>query len=130
MRMGAVRPPINLLIPTFLSINMNDTIRRLAKIKRRPTMADKSDDWLLLCVEDATAYFLEYTNRAIDPGEKADHVICEMAVYRINTEGFEDMMKAKDGELEREVGTEWPPMLKSRLNSWRLMRGLHATDSV
>lgn len=108
----------------------DNTLRRLERLKRRPTLSDKPDYWLSLCIEDATDYFLEYTNRTIDPGEKVDNVICELALFRINTEGFEDMMKAKDGELEREVGTEWPPMLRSRLNQWRVMRGLYATDTV
>lgn len=104
--------------------------RRLAYLKRRPTFADKSDDWLSLCIEEATAFFLDYTNRTIDPGELADGIICEMAVIRVNTEGYENMMKAKDGELEREMGTEMPPLLKSRLLNWRVMRGIHAANTI
>ena len=109
---------------------MDDLNRRLERIKRRPTMEGKSDVWLSLCIEDATDYFLEYTNRTIDPGAEADNVICEIALLRINTEGIEDMMKAKDGELEREMGSEWHPLLGSRLNQWRVMRGLHAANSI
>ena len=106
------------------------TARRLAKLKRRPTFVDKSDDWLTLSLEEAVGFFLDFTNRTIDPGEQVDTLICELAVWRINSEGFENMMKAKDGELERELGTEMPPMIKSRLLNWRVMRGLYATDTV
>ena len=109
---------------------MDDLNRRLERIKRRPTMEGKSDVWLSLCIEDATDFFLEYTNRTIDPGAEADNVICELALLRINTEGIEDMMKAKDGELEREMGSEWPPLLRSRLVQCRVMRGLQAANSI
>ena len=61
---------------------MDDLNRRLERIKRRPTMEGKSDVWLSLCIEDATDFFLEYTNRTIDPGAEADNVICEIALLR------------------------------------------------
>ena len=101
-----------------------NTERRFAQMMRRPTMHDREPDFIRLSLEDATAYFLEYTNRREDPGAEADSVICAIAALYINMEGWENMKKAKDGEYEREMEATIPPMLKARLDTWRLMRGL------
>lgn len=101
------------------------TTRRLAIIKRKPTLANKTDDFLTLCLEESIALFLDYTNRETDPGTDVDMLIVELATYKANAEGVENVKKAKDGEIEREFFDTVPPMLKNRLNNWRLIRGLH-----
>lgn len=103
---------------------MQNLERRFIQINRRPTMRDREPDFIRMSIEDATAYFLEYTNRREDPGQDADSVIISLATLTINQEGWENMKKAKDGEYEREMETTIPPMLKARLDTWRLMRGL------
>ena len=105
-------------------MNDRNIDRRFAQMLRRPTMRDREPDFIRLSLEDATAYFLEYTHRHEDPGEDADSVICAIAALNINMEGWENMKKAKDGEYEREMEATIPPMLKARLDSWRMMWGL------
>lgn len=101
------------------------TVRRLTIIRRKPTLSNKSDDFLTLCLEESQAQFLDYTNRDEDPGEDVDFLIVELATYKANAEGVENVKKAKDGDIEREFFDAIPPMLKNRLNNWRLFRGLH-----
>lgn len=107
-----------------------DTTRRLAILKRRPSLSNKTDDFLTLCLEESRAFFLEYTNRDTDPGESVDLLLVELATYKANAEGVENVKKAKDGEIERENFDALPPMLKNRLNNWRLIRGLHYATPV
>lgn len=99
--------------------------RRLTLLKRRPHLLTKSDDFLELCIEDATALFLEYTNRTTDPGEEVDGLICELASFKAENSGTEYLKKAKDGEIEREyIEGGIPPMLRNRMNGWRKIAGL------
>lgn len=108
-----------------------DTTRRLPLIKRKPTLSTKTDDFLTLCLEEARAFFLDFTNRSEDPGVDIDFLIVEIATFKANAEGVEHTKKAKDGEIEREFYDAIPPMLLNRLRNWRLIRGLQrATDSV
>lgn len=99
--------------------------RRLTLLKRRPHLLTKSDDFLSLCIEDATALFLEYTNRTTDPGEEVDGLICELASFKAENCGTEYLKRAKDGEIAREyIEGGIPPMLYSRMNGWRKIAGL------
>lgn len=107
-----------------------DTSRRLARLKRRPTLAEKNDDFLMLTLEEAADFFLDYTHREKDPGSRVDNLICELAVLRINAEGVENVKVAKEGEVEREWYEAIPPMLLNRLNSYRLIWGLNAEYGV
>ena len=104
-------------------------IRRLALMRRRPALSSKTDDFLLLCVEEATDFFMDYTNRTVDPGPDADRLICEIATLKANAEGAENVSSASDGGISRSWYGEIPPLWRNRLNNWRLIRGLQrATD--
>lgn len=107
-----------------------DTARRLARLKLRPTLADKGDDFLVMSLEDSLAFFLDYTHRIDDPGQRVDSLICELAVLRINAEGVENVKVAREGEVEREWYETIPPMLLPRLNAYRLMVGVNAEYGV
>lgn len=107
-----------------------DTTRRLARLKLRSTLAEKSDDFLVMSLEDSLAFFLDYTHRIDDPGQRVDSLICELAVLRINAEGVENVKVAKEGEVEREWYETIPPMLLPRLNAYRLMVGVNAEHGV
>lgn len=108
----------------------NDTERRLARLRLRPTLAEKSDDFLVMCLEDSLAFFIDYTHRINDPGQRVDSLICELAVLRINAEGVENVRVAKEGEVEREWYEAIPPMILPRLNAYRLMAGVNAEHGV
>lgn len=108
----------------------SDTERRLARLKLRPTLADKSDDFLVMSLEDSLAFFLDYTHRLNDPGQRVDSLICELAVLRINAEGVENVKHAVEGEVEREWYETIPPMLLPRLNAYRKMVGINAEYDV
>lgn len=107
-----------------------DTSRRLARLKRRPTLAEKNDDFLTLTLEESIDFFLDYTHRETDPGQRIDNLICELAVLRINSEGVENVKHAVEGEVEREWYEAIPPMLLNRLNSYRKIWGLNAEYGV
>ena len=107
-----------------------DTARRLARLKLRPTLAGKGDDFLVMSLEDSLAFFLDYTHRIDDPGQRVDSLICELAVLRINAEGVENVKVAREGEVEREWYETIPPMLLPRLNAYRLMVGVNAEYGV
>ena len=105
------------------------TSRRLARLRRRPALDTKSDDFLLLCLEESADFFLDYTNRSKDPGEPVDNLICELATLKAQTEGVENMASASEGGISRSYFPDIPPFFKNRLNNWRLIRGLQsATD--
>lgn len=108
----------------------DNTTRRLAILKRRPSLSNKTDDFLTLCLEESIAFFIEYTNRFTDPGKDVDMLIVELATMKANAEGVENTKKAKDGEIERENFDVLPPMLKNRLNNWRLIRGLQYATPI
>lgn len=100
------------------------------RLKRRPTLADKNDDYLLLTVEEAVEFFLDYTHRVKDPGAQIDNLICEMAVLRINAEGAENVQAATIGDISTTWYSTIPPMIVPRLNRWRLMVGLNAEYGI
>lgn len=108
----------------------SDTERRLARLKLRPTLKEKTDDFLIMSLEDSLAFFLDYTHRMNDPGQRVDSLICELAVLRINAEGVENVKHAVEGEVEREWYETIPPMLLPRLNAYRLMVGVNAEYGV
>ena len=101
-----------------------DDTRRLMRLKRRPTLADRSDDFLMLAVEDSVDFFREYTHTQADPGEEIDGLICDLAVYRIEQEGVENVQSASEGEVSRSYYEGIPPMLVHRLNGYRRIIGL------
>lgn len=100
--------------------------RRVERLRRRPTLKDKPQELLEVCLDDALAFFFEYTHRITDPGERVDSLICELAILKINAEGVENVKVAKEGEVEREWYETIPPMLLNRLKSYRLMWGVNA----
>ena len=101
-----------------------DDTRRLARLKRRPTLAGKDDDYLLLCIEDAGDFFREYTHLSADPGEEVDNIVCDLALFAINQEGVENVQSASEGEVSRSYYEGIPPMLVHRMNGYRRIVGL------
>ena len=105
----------------------NDTLRRLARLRTRRTLAEKSDEYLTMLLEDARGYFLAVTHRDADPGERADSIITRIAVLWSNQEGGEGSKKTKDGEIEREYSEQWMPIdIEREIKSWRLVAGVNA----
>ena len=104
-----------------------DDQRRLSILKRRAALDGKTDDYLLLCLEDSRTFFLDYTNRTEDPGEQVDNLICEIASLKANSEGAENVQQAADGGragISRTFYADIPPFFLNRLKNWRLIRGL------
>lgn len=99
--------------------------RRLTILRHRSGLDGRSDEWLEDCVENATAAFLEYTNRQTDPGEKADRVICDLAAHFAYYEGVDTVASASDGSMSRSFYDGIPPIIRQRMQSWRLVPGLY-----
>lgn len=105
----------------------DDTLRRLDRLHSRRTLKDRSDDYLIMLLEDAAEYAMAYTHRVEDMGEAWDGLICRIAVYWANVEGAEGARHIKDGEVEREVAeTQLPPDIEKQLKAVRLIPGVHA----
>ena len=101
-----------------------DNTRRLVRLKRRPTLADRNDDFLLMELEDAIDFFREYTHMNTDPGEEVDNIVCDLALFAINQEGVENVQSASEGEVSRSYYEGIPPMLVHRMNGYRRIVGL------
>lgn len=97
-----------------------DTARRLARLRTKRTLDAKSDDFLTVLLEDALSYFLDYTHRDVDPGERIDGMLCRLAVVWSNQEGVEGSVVSKDGDLERQW-PEAPSDIKAQMKTWRLL---------
>ena len=100
-----------------------DILRRIERMQLRPVLRAKAPEYIRVCVEDATAYFKEYTHSE-DIGEDLDPIICELAALEAGAEGAENTKHIKDGEIEREYFEDVPPGLRRRLNSYRRVQGL------
>ena len=97
---------------------------RLLRLKRRRTMADYPDDYLMLILEDASRAYQDYCNRE-DPGESADSIICEIATVWVNREGVEGSDSASEGTMSRTwAGGALPEDIQKRLKPFRKARGL------
>jgi len=109
-----------------------DTTRRLMRLKKRPTMAGRSDDYLEMMLEDALEFFREYTHGYAnsDLGSEIDGLICEIAVFNINQEGVENVSSASEGAMSRSYFDSVPPMLARRLNKYRRVLGLDSPPPV
>lgn len=104
----------------------SDTNRRLDRLKVRPALNGLKDDYLKVVLMDALDFFMEYTHRVNDPGERVDGLICDIAAARLNKEGLEGAQAATVGD----ISTTWygtiDPELIPRLNGYRLVVGLNA----
>lgn len=106
-----------------------DTLRRLARLKARRTQSPKSDEYLTVLLEDALAYFLDYTHRTVDPGDRIDGMLCRLAVVWSNQEGVEGTTVSKDGDMERQW-PEAPSDIQRQMRTWRIVAGLAETLEV
>ncbi len=108
------------------------TLRRLARIKVYPIFQNKTDDLMVISLEDALSVFLDYTHRSVDPGDVIDSIICDIAKYNIGKEGAEGIKKAKDGEFEREWAQETglPSELTARMKMYRQVVGVNAAPKL
>lgn len=108
------------------------TLRRVGRIHTYPAFKKAGDDYVQLILEDALAYFLDYTHRGEDPGEVVDSLICDIARSMHTRMGAEGVKKAKDGELEREWSEQGglDPLLLRRMKAYRLVVGVNATSAV
>ena len=108
------------------------TLRRLARIKTASAFKRKSDESLIIYLEDALSVFLDYTHRSEDPGESVDSLICGIAKYSIGKEGMEGIKEAKDGEMQRKWSEEigLPSELTARMKMYRQVVGVNATPKL
>lgn len=108
----------------------DDKMRRLSKMRARPTLAVKGDEYLEAVLEDALETFLDLTHRSKDPGERVDSLLIRLAVVYSNQEGVEGNTKAEDGELKREWTDTLPADLYRQIKSWRLVVGVNAVHDA
>ncbi len=97
-----------------------------------PAFKNVNDDYLRTILEDALAYFLDYTHRGEDPGEAVDSLICDIARSMHARMGMEGVTRAKDGEIMRvwsDNGALDPALLK-RMKAYRLVVGVNATSAI
>lgn len=105
------------------------TLRRLGRLNRYPTLANRTEAELLATLEDALATFLDLTHRSVDPGEVVDSIICDLAKSYLSKAGQEGVKRAKDGEFEREWSDNGgiEPILLKRIIAYRQVVGINAT---
>lgn len=106
-----------------------DTARRLAHLRTKRTLDGKTDEYLAGLLDEALAYFLDFTHREVDPGNRIDGMLCRLAVVWSNQEGVEGSTVSKDGDLER----QWPEVpsdIRAQMRTWRLLPVLHAVHDL
>ena len=113
-----------------MTMDSESMTRRLAILKRRPAYRDYDEEYLKAMLDNAYSFFLEYTFRAKDLGERIDSLIVEIAVYYLDSEGAQNTKHAKDGELEREYFEGLPPMVLNRLAGYRTVIGVNAEFGI
>lgn len=102
-----------------------NTARRLARLKIRPTMADKTDEFLVEMLTESLESALDYTHRTKDLGQEWDGIIIEMAVVRANQLGIEGASDVTEGAVHVKYQEQTiRPQVTSRLNSYRLCVGV------
>lgn len=109
------------------------TTRRASRLLSYPAYADKTDDELMRCCEDALCLFLDLTHRTADPGEALDPLICDIAKTLMARGGQEGVKKAEDGELKREWSDQSGGLdivLMQRIKAYRLVVGINAAPGV
>lgn len=96
---------------------------QIEKLKIRLGIADNNQDSLLTqLLEDAQAEILDYCNRDILP-VKAEPLQKELAIVYYNRLGYEGESSRSEGGISVSYSTEIPESIKSRLNSFRLLKG-------
>lgn len=108
-------------------------MRRVGRIHAYPGFKNSADDYLIVLLDDALAYFLDFTHRGEDPGEQVDSIVCDIARSMNARMGAEGVKKAKDGDMEREWSEQGglvDPALLRRMKSYRLVVGVNATSAI
>lgn len=107
-----------------------DTTRRLARLRTIASLEVKTDDYLMMVLEDAAQAFLDFTHRSEDPGQSADSIICRLAVVWSNMEGTEGAVSAADGDINRSYTGEIPTDIQTWMRRWRLLPGMDAVHGL
>lgn len=104
----------------------------LEKLKIRLGMdtADTPQDNLLnLLLEDAANEILDYCNRdSILP--KMEGLQRELAITYYNRQGTEGESSHSEGGISVSYSTEIPENIKSRLNAYRLIKGVNIANAT
>lgn len=96
---------------------------QIVKLKVRLGITDNKQDCLLLqLLDDAGAEILDYCNRETLP-IKAESLQRELAVTHYNRLNSEGESSRSEGGISVSYSTEIPENIKSRLNSFRLLKG-------
>ncbi len=106
------------------------TLRRVGRMQAYTAFKNKSDDELIVNLEDALAVFLDITHRSEDPGEVIDSILCDIARTALVRSGQEGITLAKDGEMERKWSEQngiVDPVLLKRIKAYRQVVGVNAT---
>ena len=108
------------------------TMRRVGRIHAYPGFKNSADDYLIVLLDDALAYFLDFTHRGQDPGEQVDSIVCGIARTMHSHMGAEGVIRAKDGEMIRQWSEQggFDPSLLRQMKSYRLVVGVNATNAV
>ena len=102
---------------------------QIEKIKIRLDITDNGQDILLLqLLEDAEGEMLDYCNRDVLPN-KAEPLQRELTIVYYNRLGSEGESSRSEGGISVNYSTEIPENIKSRLNSFRLLKGARVANA-
>ena len=99
------------------------------KIRLGISLTDTSkDDLLNMVLEDAGNEILDYCNRdTILP--KMEGLQRELAITYYNRQGSEGESSRSEGGISVSYSTEIPESIKSRLNAYRLLKGVRIANA-
>lgn len=93
---------------------------QLEKLKLR-LGKDVDENLLELLLEDAESEILDYTNRT-ELTDKMEGLQRELAIIYYNRQGSEGESSRSEGGISVSYSTEIPERIKSRLNTYRLLK--------
>lgn len=99
------------------------------KIRLGISLSDISkDDLLNMCLEDAQNEILDYTNRDTFV-TRMEALQRELGVIYYNRQGSEGENSRSEGGISVSYSTEIPEAIKSRLNTYRLLKGVRIANA-
>lgn len=100
------------------------------KIRLGIELSDTSQDSLLnLLLEDAANEILDYCNRELIL-PKMEGLQRELAITYYNRQGTEGEASHSEGGISVSYSTEIPENIKSRLNAYRLLKGVKIANAT
>lgn len=104
-------------------------MEQLNKLKTRLDIKDNNQDTLLTQIlEDAENEIIDYCNRDILP-LRAEGLQRELAITYYNRMGSEGESSRSEGGISVSYSTEIPDNIKSRLNSFRRLKGAQIANA-